>query len=97
MAQSLTERKPSNWRALAVYKDGRECLLLVGPNFSYVTENYDTPFYDYLEEDEREMVEKIHLQKWVGAPDNGHWQNQRQLAKPEPFSILKITTIKDVG
>ncbi len=90
---TLTERKISNWRALVVYKDGREGLLLVGSNFSYVTEHYDEPFFNLLEKDERDNVAKIQLQKWIGAADSGHWATQKTLSIPQEI----ILPIKSVG
>ena len=93
---SLVEPKAQRWRALATYKDGRECLLYVGGSFSQVNENYDSPYYELLDDEERALVKTIHLQKWVGAPDAGRWETQRNLPIPESL-VLKIATKQKVG
>lgn len=87
----LVETKAQRWRALAVYSDGRECLLFVGASFSQVNEHYDEPYFDLLDDEERGLVNRIHLQKWVGAPDSGNWVTQRNLPIPET-PVLQIAT-----
>jgi hypothetical protein len=91
MRNNLIEAKAQRWRALATYTDGRECLLYVGGSFSQVSENYDAPYYELLTDEERALVKTIQLQKWIGAPDAGHWESQRPLPIPESM-VLKIAT-----
>jgi len=85
----LVEAKPQRWRALAIYSDGRECLLYVGPNFAQVNDHYDEPYFELLDDEERKLVSRIYLQKWIGAADSGSWQTQRNLPIPAT-SILPI-------
>jgi hypothetical protein len=95
-ATGLTEAKAQRWRALAIYKDGQEGLLYVGASYTQVQENYDNPYFELLDDEERERVATIRLQKWVGAPDSGHWVNQRELQIPETLALPVMAKPKAV-
>ncbi len=80
-----TEAKPQSWRAVAVFKDDRsDCLLFLGRSSTQVRNGYAEAFLDVLEEDEREAVDTIALQKWHGAADAGRWMHQTNLKLPTP-------------
>jgi hypothetical protein len=96
MRNTLVESKAQRWRALATYKDGRECLLYVGISFAQVSENYDEPYFELLDDEERGLVEAIHLQKWFGTPDLGNWVSQRALPIPDNTG-MKITTTMPIS
>ncbi len=78
-----TESRPQTWRALAIFKDGSECLIYLGRSTTQVRGGYRTAFLEVLEEDERAQVESISLQCWDGAPDRGQWVAKTTLAIPE--------------
>lgn len=77
-----TETKAQGWRAVAIFDDGREALLFIGRSSTQVRSGYIESFNDLLEEDERDQVESIMLQRWHGAPDAGSWENQSTLKVP---------------
>ena len=84
-----TESKPQGWRAVAVFNDERdECLLYLGRSSTQVRAGYVEAFLEILDEDEREQVETIALQRWHGAPDAGRWMHQTNLKLPTPVAKL---------
>lgn len=90
MTESLVEAKPQRWRALAAYKDNKEGLLILGSSSGQVRETYDEPYFELLEEDERQNIHEILLQKFVGAPDRGQWVTQGVLPSPQKECALPI-------
>jgi hypothetical protein len=80
----LTESKPQCWRALAIFEDRSERLLFLGRSSQQVRAGYATAFFEVLEEEEREQVKTISLQRWNGAPDAGSWGQQTTLNIPVP-------------
>jgi len=97
MRSQLQESKAQRWRALAKFNDVEKfpdgCLVFVGTSFSHVSENYEEAF-EGLTEDERKSTISITLQKFVGAPDKGHWSDQKDLPIPD-IAPLKIGVRKD--
>jgi hypothetical protein len=77
-----TETKAQGWRAMAHFEDGREALLLIGRSSSQVRQGYLESFTDLLDDEEREQVESITLERWHGAPDAGSWESQGTLKVP---------------
>jgi hypothetical protein len=87
--QYHTESKPQGWRAVAVFKDGRDdCLLYLGRSSTQVRAGYVEAFMEVLDEEERDQVETIDLQRWHGAPDAGRWLHQNTLKLPAPVARL---------
>jgi hypothetical protein len=86
-ATGLAEAKAQRWRALAIYQDGQEGLLYLGTSYTQVQEGYDDPYFELLDDEERDRLKSVHLQKWVGAPDSGHWVYQRDLPIPESLAM----------
>lgn len=82
MIQYLTESKPQGWRALAISEDGTERLLYVGRSSTQVRAGYVSAFMELLDDEERESVINIQLQRWTGAPDAGKWVEQAKLTLP---------------
>jgi hypothetical protein len=80
--QYQTESKAQGWRAMARFEDGREALLLIGRSSTQVRQGYLESFHDLLDDEEREQVESISLQRWHGAPDAGTWEPQTTLKVP---------------
>jgi uncharacterized protein YbdZ (MbtH family) len=87
-----TEAKPQGWRAVAQFNDGRdECLLYLGRSSTPIRAGYVEAFMDVLDDEEREHVETIGLQRWHGAPDAGRWMHQTNLKVPVPAAkVLKV-------
>ena len=77
-----TESKAQGWRAMAKFDDGREALLLIGRSSTQVRSGYIESFNDLLDDEEKEQVASISLQRWHGAPDAGNWEHQTTLKVP---------------
>ncbi len=85
-----TEAKPQGWRAVAVFDDGRaECLLYLGRSSTQVRAGYCEAFLEVLDEEEREHVQTIALERWHGAPDAGRWMQQTNLKVPVPVRLAR--------
>jgi hypothetical protein len=85
-----TEAKPQGWRAVAVFDDERaECLLYLGRSSTQVRAGYAEAFAEVLDEEEREHVQTIALQRWHGAPDAGRWVHQADLKLPVPVKLVR--------
>jgi hypothetical protein len=78
-----TESKPQGWRAMAIFDDDRsDRLLYVGRSSTQVRAGFAEAFADLLDEEERDHVRTIALQRWHGAPDAGRWMHQTNLNVP---------------
>jgi len=87
---SLKEDKAQGWRAMAVFGDGRpEALLLIGRSTAQIRAGYVDAFNEVLDDEEREHVESIALQRWHGAPDAGRWMHQSTLKVPGAVKLAK--------
>jgi hypothetical protein len=87
---SLKEDKAQGWRAMAVFDDGRaEALLLIGRSTAQIRAGYVEAFQEILDDEEREHVESISMQRWNGAPDAGRWQHQTTLRIPGGVKLAK--------
>ncbi|MBX7106442.1 MAG: hypothetical protein K1X57_20360 [Gemmataceae bacterium] len=78
-----TEAKPQGWRAVATFNDERPAALLyLGRSSTQVRAGYVEAYAEILDEEERETVSGIELQRWHGAPDDGRWVLQTSLRIP---------------
>jgi hypothetical protein len=77
-----TEAKMQSWRALAIFADRSECLIYVGRSTSQVREGYAEAYMEILDDEERGRVQRVELQCWQGAADQGHWIQKAILATP---------------
>jgi hypothetical protein len=85
-----TESKAQGWRAVAVFEDDRaEALILIGRSSTQVRAGYVESFMDLLDEEEREQVKTIALQRWQGAPDAGRWMHQTNLKVPTSARVVR--------
>lgn len=84
-----TEAKPQGWRAIAVFDDRPECLLYVGRSSTQVRAGFADAFFDLLDDEERDHVRTIALQRWQGAPDAGRWLHQTNLTVPVKAKLAK--------
>jgi hypothetical protein len=77
-----TEAKPQGWRAVAVFDDRTDRLVYLGRSSKQVRDNFITAYFEVLDDEEREHVRSISLQRWNGAPDAGRWLHQTNLNVP---------------
>jgi hypothetical protein len=77
-----TESKPQGWRAMAIFDDRGDRLLYLGHSSPQVRQNIGEAFFEVLDDEEREHVRSISLQRWHGAPDIGRWLHHTDLAVP---------------
>jgi hypothetical protein len=77
-----TEAKPQGWRAIAVFDDRTDRLLYLGRSSKQVRDFFSQAFFDVLDDEERDHVRSISLQRWHGAADSGRWIHQSNLAVP---------------
>jgi hypothetical protein len=80
--QYQTESKAQGWRAMAKFEDGREALLFIGRSSSQVRTSYVECFNDLLDDEERDQVESIALERWHGTPDAGQWESVSTMKVP---------------
>ena len=77
-----TEANPQGWRAVAVFDDRGDRLLYLGRSSTQVRGNFAGAYFEVLDDEEREHVRSISLQRWHGAPDAGRWMHQTNLTVP---------------
>jgi hypothetical protein len=77
-----TEAKPQGWRAVAVFDDRPEQLLYLHRSSTQVRAGFRTAYFELLDDEEREHVKAVALQRWHGAPDAGRWMHQSYLNIP---------------
>ena len=85
-----TESKAQGWRAVAVFDDRGDALLVVGRSSTQVRQLYPEAFAEVLDDEERDHVTTIQLQQWSGAPDAGRWMLKTTLKVPAPVSKLRV-------
>lgn len=86
-----TESKAQGWRAMAVFDDERaDALLLIGRSSTQVRGGYIESFMDLLDDEEREHVTSISLERWQGAPDAGRWMEQTTLKVPVTSKLARV-------
>jgi hypothetical protein len=85
-----TESKAQGWRAVAVFADERgEALIVIGRSSTQVRGSYIESFMELFDEEEREQVQTIALQRWQGAPDAGRWLHQTNLKVPTTARVAR--------
>ena len=84
-----TEAKPQGWRAVAVFDDRGDRLIYLGRSSTQVRSNYAPAFFEVLDDEERDHVRSISLQRWHGAPDAGRWMHQTNLNVPTTAKVAR--------
>jgi hypothetical protein len=87
--QYQTESKPQGWRAMAVFEDRSERLIYLGRSSTQVRAGFVTAYFEVLDDEERELVQSISLQRWHGAPDAGRWLHQTALTVPSKTKLAR--------
>lgn len=77
-----TESKPQGWRALAIFDDRPDRLLYLGRSSTQVRAGFAEAFFEVLDEEERDHVRSVSLQRWHGAADAGRWMHLTNLTVP---------------
>jgi hypothetical protein len=84
-----TEAKPQGWRAMAIFDDRCERLIYLGRSAPQVRTGFPAAFFEVLDDEEREHVRSIALQRWHGAPDAGRWMHQTNLTVPTRVKLAR--------
>jgi hypothetical protein len=84
-----TEAKPQGWRAVAVFDDRGDRLLYLGRSSTQVRAGFTQAFFEVLDDEERDHVRSIALQRWHGAPDAGRWMHQTNLTVPTAAKVAR--------
>jgi hypothetical protein len=84
-----TEAKPQGWRAVAVFEDRSERLLYLGRSSTQVRAGFTQAFFEVLDDEERDQVRSVSLQRWHGAPDAGRWMHQSNLTLPSTVKVAR--------
>jgi hypothetical protein len=84
-----TEAKPQGWRAVAVFDDRTDRLIYLGRSSTQVRAGFAQAYFEVLDDEEREHVRSISLQRWNGAPDAGRWQHQNNLNIPVKAKLAR--------
>ena len=87
-----TEAKPQGWRAMAVFDDRGDRLLYVGRSSTQVRQGLANAFCEVFDDEEREHVRSVSLQRWHGAPDAGYWVHQTNLAVPATVKVARAAS-----
>jgi hypothetical protein len=85
-----TEAKPQGWRAVAVFDDRGDRLIYLGRSSTQVRAGFAQAFFEVLDEEERDHVRAIALQRWHGAPDAGRWLHQINLNVPVKARLSRV-------
>jgi hypothetical protein len=86
---NLTESKPQGWRAVAVFEDRPSLLIFLGRSSTQVRAGFASAFFDVLDDEERDHVRSIVLERWHGAPDAGRWVHQTTLSIPTTAKVAQ--------
>ena len=84
-----TEAKPQGWRAMAIFDDRGERLVYLGRSSTQVRAGFVSAFFEVLDDEERDHVSSISLQRWHGAPDAGRWMHQTSLTVPSKVKVAR--------
>lgn len=84
-----TESKPQGWRAMAVFDDRGDRLLYLGRSSTQVRAGFTEAFFEVLDDEERDHVRSISLQRWHGAPDAGRWMHLTNLNVPLTVKVAR--------
>jgi hypothetical protein len=84
-----TESKPQGWRAMAIFDDRGDRLVYLGRSSTQVRSGLQEAFFEVLDDEERDHVQTIALQRWQGAADAGKWLHQTNLTVPAKAKLAQ--------
>jgi len=82
------DSRPQGWRAMAVFSDRSERLLYLGRSSAQILAGFAQAFFEVFDDEEREQVRSISLQRWHGAPEAGRWLHQENLEIPLAVRVM---------
>lgn len=85
-----TEAKPQGWRAVAIFDDRHDRLIYLNRSSTQVRGGFREAFFELVDEEEREHLQSISLQRWHGAPDSGRWIHQTSLPVPVMEKLAQV-------
>ena len=59
-----------------------ELLLYLGRSSTQVRAGFASAYFEVLDDEERDNVRSVRLERWHGAPDSGRWMQQTTLTIP---------------
>ena len=74
---------------MAVFDDRPDRLVYLGRSSTQVRANFAQAYFEVLDEEERDHVRSISLQRWHGAPDAGRWMHQTNLNIPTLAKVAR--------
>ena len=84
-----TESKPQGWCAMAIFDDRGDRLIYLGRSSTQVRAGFAPAFAEVLDDEEREHVMSVSMQRWQGAPDAGRWVHYTNLAVPATAKVVR--------
>jgi len=84
-----TESKPQGWRAIAVFDDRPDRLVYLGRSSTQVRAGFPSAYFELLDDEERDHVQSLRLERWHGAPDAGRWMQQTVLPVPSNAKVAQ--------
>jgi hypothetical protein len=84
-----TEAKPQGWRAVAVFEDRPDRLIYLGRSSKQVRDGFVSAYFEVLDDEERDNVRRIRLERWHGAADAGRWLQQTTLNIPSTARVAQ--------
>jgi hypothetical protein len=64
-------------------------LVYLGRSSTQVRANFAAAYVEVLDDEERDHVRSISLQRWHGAPDAGRWMHQTNLTVPSKVKLAR--------
>jgi hypothetical protein len=74
---------------MAVFEDRSERLIYLGRSSVQVRANFTEAFLELFDDEDRDLVKHIALQRWQGAPDQGRRLHHTNLAVPSKVKLAK--------
>lgn len=74
---------------MAIFEDRSERLIYLGRSSTAVRGGFASAFFELFDDEEREQVKSVSLQRWNGAPDAGHWNHQATLSVPVKIKLAQ--------
>ena len=74
---------------MAVFDDRCDRLVYLGRSSTQVRGSFAQAYFEVLDDEEREHVRSISLQRWHGAPDAGRWLHQTNLNIPVKAKLAR--------
>jgi hypothetical protein len=74
---------------VAIFDDRGDRLLYLGRSSTQVRAGFPEAFLEVLDDEERDHVRSVALQRWHGAPDAGRWMHQSYLQVPTTARVAR--------